>query len=85
MAYFANSTEGSFLDDQCIKCRLHFNCSVAFVQDFYNYDQCGNKLAENILNSLIGEDGVCKIFDENKMLLQMTEDEINQLELDFGC
>ncbi|MDA8138001.1 MAG: hypothetical protein M0036_05035 [Desulfobacteraceae bacterium] len=62
MAYFSNSTEGAILDEQCDEC-LHADpdeaCPLAFAQMNFNYAQCGNELAEKILNSLVNKDGKC--------------------------
>jgi len=62
MAYFPNGTAGMILDEQCDEC-LHGNpesaCPLAFAQMNFNYEQCGNALAEKILNSLVNKDGKC--------------------------
>ncbi len=70
MAYFSNSTSGYVLDEQCGDCAFPGDapCPVLWVQMTYNYDQIGNKMAEEIVNCLVNEKGVCqmkKCMDEN--------------------
>jgi len=83
MAYFANGSEGMALDEQCEKCRgLYRPCPIAQCQINYNYDAVNNKVASEILNFLIKNDGTCTMFQEFKKELELSEDEKNQLELD---
>ena len=59
MAYFANSTEGMQLEEECASCPLgQKGCPIYIAQALYNYEACNNKLARAILNSLVeqGED-----------------------------
>ncbi len=63
MAYFANSTEGAVLDEQCGNCRIGAEnyCPVAFVQGHYNYIQLkkGNETVSGLLSMLVDEKGNC--------------------------
>lgn len=64
MAYFANSSEGAVLDEQCAEC-IHEDpeagCPVAFVQQIFNYDQIGNEDLEKAMNMLINKEGACQM------------------------
>jgi len=66
MAYFANSSEGYILDEQCDEC-IHKDpevmCPVSYVQHEFNYSQHnkGNEDLVKALNMLIDEDGQCKM------------------------
>ena len=82
MAYFSNRSEGMMLDEQCSDCRGGDKpCPVYNVQLLYNYDAVNNKVASNILNMLIRNDGTCTVYELFKKELEITEDEKNQLEL----
>lgn len=60
MAYFANGIEGMCFDDECLGCVLGEQpCPIAFVQQAYNYDAVDNKVATDILNSLVDNGGTC--------------------------
>ncbi len=64
MAYFANGsdTAGINFDNQCENCPLGEEpCPIAFCQLHYNYEQCGNKLAESILLKLVNKNGICSM------------------------
>ena len=64
MAYFSNSSDGAVFDDQCSQCKHGENpCPIALVQVLYNYDACNNKVATNILDSLVKDDGTCTMFE----------------------
>jgi hypothetical protein len=81
MAYFSNSSEGSVFDDQCQKCRYGEKpCPIALVQALYNYDAVNNKVATEILNNLVENNGTCTMFKTFQFDFQLTEDEKNQLE-----
>lgn len=67
MAYFANSTESTALDQQCSECRITEACPVLLAQSLFNYRQAGNQDLERCLNLLIDTDGFCfmkKAIDE---------------------
>ena len=67
MAYFSNGTEGMCFDDQCQKCKYgQMACPIAFVQLLFNYDAANNKVATEILNILVRNDGTCNMWDEFK-------------------
>lgn len=67
MAYFANGTEGMAFDEQCTYCKYGEDaCPIYFVQSFYNYDACNNKVATKILNHLVSNKGKCWMFDTFK-------------------
>jgi hypothetical protein len=60
MAYFANGSEGAYLDAQCSECMIGEDpCPVYAAQMEYNYDQKGK--IETLLNLLIGEDCKCRL------------------------
>lgn len=62
MAYFANSTEGDILDQQCADCILgRKHCPVANVQLVHNYDQCGIPKLREAMNLLVNEQGICQL------------------------
>lgn len=64
MGYFANSTEGDVLDQQCESCPLGRGCCpIRSVQILFNYDQhrTGNDDIRIALNMLIDEDNRCKL------------------------
>jgi len=65
MAYFSNSTEGSVFDEQCAKCKYGERpCPIFLVQVNYNYEACNNKLARTILDTLVAQDGTCRMWEE---------------------
>ncbi|MBA7500883.1 hypothetical protein ES704_03645 [subsurface metagenome] len=67
MAYFANSTEGECFDEQCSKCKYgELPCPIWLVQSNHNYDACNNKIARQILDELVSDDGTCTMFEEFK-------------------
>lgn len=77
MACFSNGSEGMVLDDQCFKCVLgEKSCPILFVQMSYNYDAVGNKIATEILNYLVNEDGECQMFNNFKEIFGV-ENELN--------
>ncbi len=64
MAYFSNGSEGEVFDEQCSRCKYGDKpCPIALVQTLYNYDACNNKVATNILDSLVKDDGTCTMFE----------------------
>jgi len=66
MAYFANGSDGEYLEDQCIDCPLSCRpCPVYAVQNNYNYKQCskGNEDLRAAMNLLIDEKGNCKMLE----------------------
>jgi hypothetical protein len=84
MAYFSNGNEGMCFDEQCIECRLGQGpCTIAWVQQLYNYRQVGNTLAMEILDNFVKDDGTCMMFKEHEKIFRLTEDEKNQLEINF--
>ena len=63
MAYFANGVEGMCFDEQCERCKYGLEpCPIALAQYNYNYDACNNKVATDILNTLVRDDGTCMMF-----------------------
>lgn len=65
MAYFSNSTEGVYLDEQCDKC-IHglssdAGCPVALAQIEFNYDQVHNKKLQGCLTILVDVTGQCQV------------------------
>jgi len=81
MAYFSNGTEGIVFELQCEKCKYGKKaCPIAYVQFTYNYDACNNKIARNILDALIKNDGMCTMFNEFKLDFEIDP---NQLELEL--
>jgi len=66
-AYFSNGTEGTVFDHQCSLCKYgEKNCPISFVQQMYNYDACNNKVAREILDELVKDNGTCAMFKEFK-------------------
>lgn len=64
MAYFANSTEGETLDNQCGNCPLGESaCPIYMVQSLYNYEQLnkGNEKLRTAMNMLVDSRGICKL------------------------
>jgi hypothetical protein len=65
MAYFANGTEGMYLDEQCYYCIYGLNedepCPIYNAQLEFNYDQLKNDKLRECLNMLVDETGVCKM------------------------
>ena len=60
MAYFANGSEGMAFDDECCLCKFGQRpCPIQYVQMMYNYDAANNKVATDILNSLVRNNGEC--------------------------
>ena len=60
MAYFANGTEGEYLEAQCGRCPLVDKvCPIKHVQLLYNYDQLdkGQEKLKSAMEILIDEDG----------------------------
>lgn len=71
MAYFSNGTSGEVLEAQCDKCKLKEGpCPIYFVQVAYNYDALNNKVATNILDGLIKNNGTCAMYNAYKAILQ---------------
>lgn len=65
MAYFPNGSAGECFDRQCFKCILDGEpCPISFVQVMFNYDACNNEVATDILNSLVDDDGTCRMFKQ---------------------
>ena len=65
MAYFSNGCEGEVFNHQCEQCKYgEDQCPIAFVQMDYNYDAVNNKVATDILNELVKDDGTCEMFRE---------------------
>lgn len=66
MAYFSNSSEGAFFDEQCAEC-IHADegalCPVAHVQMMYNYDQCADSQEKlrQVLTILVSDDEGCQV------------------------
>ena len=67
MAYFSNSSDGAVFDEQCSKCKYgQDSCPIANAQFLYNYDACNNKVATDILNTIVNENGICQMRDTFK-------------------
>ena len=82
MAYFSNSSEGECLENKCYQCRYGEKpCPIFAVQFNYNYDACGNKVASQILNDLINDDGTCEMYKMFEKDFALTEGEKTQLDL----
>ena len=65
MAYFANGSEGEYLDAQCGRCPLVEKvCPIYAVQFAYNYAQLdkGNEKLREAMEILIDKDGNCQMF-----------------------
>lgn len=67
MAYFANGTEGLYLEEQCDSC-IHgadesqsIMCPIYLVQQEYNYKQNDDGDLRDCLNHLINNQGVCQM------------------------
>lgn len=57
MAYFSNATEGAALHKECQTCPIGKSfCPIQVAHLLHNYDQIGNKLAQDILNLLVSKD-----------------------------
>ena len=64
MAYFSNGNEGMCLDEQCNICRYgEDSCPIFYVQINWNYEACNNKTAREILDHLICNCGICRMFE----------------------
>jgi len=75
MAYFSNGSEGSLLDEQCAKCILGDDCCpIFYVQITYNYEACNNKVASEILNYLIKDDGTCTMYTDFKDKFELSNE-----------
>lgn len=64
MAYFANGSDpaSDTFDNQCENCPLGEEpCPIAGIQMNYNYDQCGNKIATEIMLKLVNQNGICSM------------------------
>jgi len=84
MAYFPNGTAGMVFDHQCSICRYGQDaCPIALVQMLYNYDACNNKVATNILNDLVSNDGTCAMYKEFKDDFKMLKSDPNQTHLEL--
>jgi len=77
MAYFANGTEGDYLDAQCCECVLPDDapCPILFMQMTYNYKQFDNHGEKtemsDVMNCLVNEKGICQmklLLDKLKVL-----------------
>ena len=82
MAYFPNGTAGECFDEQCELCRYGDKpCPVYAVQLNYNYEACNNKVATDILNDLITNNGTCHMYKMFEKDFKLTEGERTQLDL----
>jgi len=68
MCYFANSTEGMVLDEQCLNCFYLLDtedrptlCPVHSLHLSYNSEQLKNQQLRDALNVLVNENGVCQV------------------------
>lgn len=63
MAYFPNTSAGEVFDRQCMRCKYGQKaCPIALVQQVHNYEACNNKVAREILDTLVSDRGVCAMF-----------------------
>jgi len=71
MAYFSNSTEGMLLDNQCADCILgESECPIALAQNLFNYDAVNNKVATDILNTIVDNEKGCVLYTKFQKLLK---------------
>lgn len=78
MAYFSNSSDGDLFYNQCSICKYgEEQCPIAFVQLTYNYDQCNNEVASNILSALVSNDGTCQMFELCKSDFAIDKNQLN--------
>jgi hypothetical protein len=62
MAYFSNGCCGEVFDEECCKCKFGQGpCPIALVQGSYNYSAVGNKIATEILDGLVKNNGQCSM------------------------
>ncbi len=84
MAYFANSSEGEYFDNQCDEC-LHSDidiaCPVSMVQLMFNYDQCCNKKLEEAMTCLVNKTGDCQMKPFIDVLRNKEADRKNEVKL----
>lgn len=79
MAYFPNGSSGMVFDAQCMRCKFGEKpCPIAWVQVNHNYDACNNKVARQILDHLVHDDGTCAVFEMAKTDFEIDP---NQLKL----
>ena len=72
MAYFSNVIEADELYNQCEHCKYGDKpCPIALVQEIYNFDAYGNKVATDILNDLVAPDGVCVMRNDGSKQLTL--------------
>lgn len=78
MAYFSNSTEGSVFDCSEKGCKYADQpCPIFYVQLTYNYEAVNNKIATEILNELVKDDGTCTFFEMAKADLFQDPNQLN--------
>jgi hypothetical protein len=64
MAYFPNGSAGEGFDEQCSECPYGEEpCPVFCAQSIFNYDAVNNKVATDILNVLVKDNGTCMMFE----------------------
>ena len=74
MAYFPNGTAGEVFQDQCSQCRYGDGpCPIYWVQYHFNYDACNNKIAREILDYLVHNDGTCTMFQHDPETFRIKE------------
>jgi hypothetical protein len=74
MAYFPNGTAGEALEEQCSKCKYSKRpCPIYTVQCNWNYSACNDKIAREIMDYLVAQDGTCAMFETFKEDLQIKE------------
>lgn len=82
MAYFCNSGDGSSFEEQCDRCRYgEKHCPIACLQLSYNYEALNNKIATEMLDSLVKQNGSCSMFKTFKKDFELNEGEKAQMEL----
>ncbi len=79
MAYFSNSSDGECFDNQCAECIFgELACPIAEMQMVYNYDAVGNKMATEIMDLFVKNDGTCEMLKRfpDKLQIDYSEDKI---------
>lgn len=82
MAYFSNGSDGLVFDEQCSRCKFGDKpCPIALAQGIYNYDACNNKVATDILDTLVKNDGTCVMYKQFEDDLKRSLEDPNQISL----
>jgi hypothetical protein len=74
MAYFPNGCSGEVLDIQCLKCKYgNKPCPIYWMQCNWNYLACNDKIAREIMDYFISNNGTCAMFEAFKEDFQIKE------------